>query len=101
MMLLQELDQFRIFVGATGVGIQDQSRIHRSLRWGVLSDSMVSIERPVVEDWPPGLAIASGAGTFYNPWGMLDILDRKSTRLNSCHVRISYAVFCWKKKTRQ
>src|SRR6266699_399213 len=22
------------------------------------------------------------------------ILDRKSTRLNSCHVRISYAVFC-------
>src|SRR3989442_10221154 len=27
-------------------------------------------------------------------WG-----DRKSTRLNSSHVRISYAVFCLKKKT--
>src|SRR5436305_12164310 len=26
-------------------------------------------------------------------------LDRKSTRLNSSHVRISYAVFCLKKKT--
>src|SRR3989442_6825587 len=26
------------------------------------------------------------------------ILDRKSTRLNSSHVRISYAVFCLKKK---
>src|SRR3989442_3394824 len=26
--------------------------------------------------------------------------DRKSTRLNSSHVRISYAVFCLKKKTR-
>src|SRR5690625_6839216 len=25
-------------------------------------------------------------------------LDRKSTRLNSSHVAISYAVFCWKKK---
>src|SRR5436305_11739152 len=25
--------------------------------------------------------------------------DRKSTRLNSSHVRISYAVFCLKKKT--
>src|SRR3989442_8522598 len=25
-------------------------------------------------------------------------LDRKSTRLNSSHVRISYAVFCLKKK---
>src|SRR5690554_7533465 len=24
--------------------------------------------------------------------------DRKSTRLNSSHVRTSYAVFCWKKK---
>src|SRR5690554_8223048 len=28
------------------------------------------------------------------------IEDRKSTRLNSSHVRISYAVFCLKKKTR-
>src|SRR5690625_5561993 len=27
--------------------------------------------------------------------------DRKSTRLNSSHVAISYAVFCLKKKTRQ
>src|SRR6266540_4580705 len=24
--------------------------------------------------------------------------DRKSTRLNSSHITISYAVFCWKKK---
>src|SRR5690606_39948802 len=28
-------------------------------------------------------------------------LDRKSTRLNSSHVKISYAVFCLKKKTRE
>src|SRR5437870_7775795 len=28
-----------------------------------------------------------------------DRLDRKSTRLNSSHVAISYAVFCLKKKT--
>src|SRR5690554_7238413 len=27
-----------------------------------------------------------------------NIVDRKSTRLNSSHVRISYAVFCLKKK---
>src|SRR5690554_7232157 len=27
-----------------------------------------------------------------------DLIDRKSTRLNSSHVRISYAVFCLKKK---
>src|SRR2546427_7298955 len=29
-----------------------------------------------------------------------DILDRKSTRLNSSHSQISYAVFCLKKKNK-
>src|SRR5690606_41586281 len=36
-----------------------------------------------------------------NPPGLLEErleLDRKSTRLNSSHVKISYAVFCLKKK---
>src|SRR3989442_11914827 len=28
----------------------------------------------------------------------INVTDRKSTRLNSSHVRISYAVFCLKKK---
>src|SRR5947199_5194731 len=32
--------------------------------------------------------------------GLLD-LDRKSTRLNSSHLGISYAVFCLKKKKKQ
>src|SRR2546422_7593033 len=31
----------------------------------------------------------------------LDERDRKSTRLNSSHGYISYAVFCFKKKTRR
>src|SRR5690554_7676342 len=35
-----------------------------------------------------------GARAFNDPAGE----DRKSTRLNSSHVRISYAVFCLKKK---
>src|SRR5690554_7189919 len=30
-----------------------------------------------------------------------NVIDRKSTRLNSSHVRISYAVFCLKKKTKK
>src|SRR5690606_42106048 len=36
----------------------------------------------------------------YNQKGekLLEDLDRKSTRLNSSHVKISYAVFCLKKK---
>src|SRR5690554_7294608 len=32
---------------------------------------------------------------------IVDRLDRKSTRLNSSHVRISYAVFCLKKKKKK
>src|SRR5699024_11662706 len=33
------------------------------------------------------------------PRGRRNVRDRKSTRLNSSHVSISYAVFCLKKKT--
>src|SRR5204862_7727437 len=33
-----------------------------------------------------------------HPWHASSIEDRKSTRLNSSHVEISYAVFCLKKK---
>src|SRR3989442_2905824 len=42
------------------------------------------------------------AAEALRPSGELSLLvDRKSTRLNSSHVRISYAVFCLKKKKRQ
>src|SRR5690625_1414523 len=43
------------------------------------------------------------AAAFYNKYDDIQVntLDRKSTRLNSSHVAISYAVFCLKKKKRQ
>src|SRR5690349_22157633 len=44
---------------------------------------------------------AGGAGSGYPAGGQGDKEkqgDRKSTRLNSSHVEISYAVFCLKKK---
>src|SRR5688572_32769035 len=34
----------------------------------------------------------------YGLWRRDSVLDRKSTRLNSSHSQISYAVFCLKKK---
>src|SRR2546429_6080447 len=47
-------------------------------------------------------AAASCAGPFQvsalYPWHEFDQRDRKSTRLNSSHGYISYAVFCLKKK---
>src|SRR5437870_6020757 len=39
-----------------------------------------------------------GVGYFF-VWTVFGMADRKSTRLNSSHVAISYAVFCLKKKT--
>src|SRR2546426_6835521 len=41
------------------------------------------------------------ANAYYMAWGkILSARDRKSTRLNSSHLVISYAVFCLKKKNR-
>src|SRR3989442_3064917 len=37
-------------------------------------------------------------GEFHLQKLLAILIDRKSTRLNSSHVRISYAVFCLKKK---
>src|SRR5256885_8382782 len=46
-----------------------------------------------LHDWHDGSAM-----TFYYETAPLPARDRKSTRLNSSHLVISYAVFCLKKK---
>src|SRR5258708_14160004 len=61
-------------------------------------------ERGVGQVFPAGMAaIFACCGAF--EWVALSYLaisrDRKSTRLNSSHQIISYAVFCLKKKTEQ
>src|SRR3712207_7581635 len=40
-------------------------------------------------------------GSAFKNKGVQPLLDRKSTRLNSSHANISYAVFCLKKKITQ
>src|SRR5699024_11637601 len=45
--------------------------------------------------WVPSLRSSAAPAL---PCWMRSMLDRKSTRLNSSHVSISYAVFCLKKK---
>src|SRR3712207_6977639 len=42
--------------------------------------------------------LAIGAATMGLQERRIDEIDRKSTRLNSSHANISYAVFCLKKK---
>src|SRR3989442_3845874 len=64
-----------------------------------------SLGHEVVAQHPPGLAhielVRPILGVHELILGQASSMcarDRKSTRLNSSHVRISYAVFCLKKK---
>src|SRR5690625_5252311 len=56
-------------------------------------------------DPPDGTQAWTGTGETLTQWtrlnGAWEAKDRKSTRLNSSHVAISYAVFCLKKKKKK
>src|SRR2546422_3646690 len=58
---------------------------------------------PVARRWLHHLAPDAGVilTVTLQPGSVWDIQDRKSTRLNSSHGYISYAVFCLKKKKRK
>src|SRR3989442_11018246 len=47
---------------------------------------------------PPAPTIYTAAAGTHLDMAVTDTIDRKSTRLNSSHVRISYAVLCLEKK---
>src|SRR5437764_2312160 len=49
-------------------------------------------------DWE--ISLTEKESGFVRKGNVIDIRDRKSTRLNSSHRCISYAVFCLKKKSR-
>src|SRR2546427_8662857 len=58
--------------------------------------------RSCAEDLEDQLLLAHAAGPGNVQFlGDLGEVDRKSTRLNSSHSQISYAVFCLKKKKKQ
>src|SRR5688500_20329731 len=57
--------------------------------------SLSIFQSAMSEGWAETVIMISAIGQFF--CGMA-CLDRKSTRLNSSHLVISYAVFCLKKK---
>src|SRR5256885_13159247 len=74
--------------------------LFRSL--GLGRDRRVRVGLPVLEadDEEDGQPDREGRGAAEDDRGGRDLADRKSTRLNSSHLVISYAVFCLKKKNK-
>src|SRR3989449_5494043 len=65
-----------------------------------------AIRAELAERWPEALErfrheLDKVGGVFYRVATLAEVVDRKSTRLNSSHGYISYAVFCLKKKKPQ
>src|SRR3712207_7189273 len=80
--------------------------LFRSLAVGVgRGQQVVAVGRAVGAD-EHGAGAVTGraehrhAAVLADPGVLHALPDRKSTRLNSSHANISYAVFCLKKKTR-
>src|SRR5207249_11082854 len=62
-------------------------------------DAAVDVRGRVLRQGVVGVAtVQQGGDAGGSQHAVIDTIDRKSTRLNSSHVSISYAVFCLKKK---
>src|SRR5205814_5381976 len=75
---------------------------HMGFLWGrrELLEKLPTFREDFIPDEPPG-KIEAGTFIYENVAGMdAAVRDRKSTRLNSSHLGISYAVFCLKKKNK-
>src|SRR5205085_10474575 len=65
---------------------------------GTFAPRSLALTGRLADGWIPSLGYASSAELL----AMRErVLDRKSTRLNSSHSQISYAVFCLKKKKKK
>src|SRR5207302_2946970 len=76
------------------------------LHWQSLGAKLSGRQGLAAFDFPNGSLVITEAGTkrrasLHVLIGEDGLRDRKSTRLNSSHVKISYAVFCLKKKKKK
>src|SRR5205807_10499220 len=89
--------EFVVFVGPSGCGKTTTLRMIAGLE--AISSGDISVDGTVVNELAPmdrGIAMVFQNYALYPHMSVYE--DRKSTRLNSSHLVISYAVFCLKKK---
>src|SRR5207302_8603267 len=67
----------------------------------LLAENHVQVLTAAATGDPSGTAWAEAGELDHQGHDLVVQLDRKSTRLNSSHVKISYAVFCLKKKKKK
>src|SRR2546426_7904420 len=77
-----------------------RSHIH-SKRPSQRPGTAVSLSAPADPRYPLSSRFSSLKKRQSVPWAIIFCGDRKSTRLNSSHLVISYAVFCLKKKKKE
>src|SRR3712207_6951520 len=68
------------------------------VQYGVGEDASLGVRFLVAAIAVAGIVAAVTVSNKRSVAGAVEIVDRKSTRLNSSHANISYAVFCLKKK---
>src|SRR3712207_8886683 len=74
------------------LSLHDALPISSNLYWGASIAALEIVARR------RGYTLVAGNKAGNNVFFVRDDVDRKSTRLNSSHANISYAVFCLKKK---
>src|SRR5690625_5958576 len=86
-----------------GYGIWRMVQAHSSPRLQSFEDRSIQLLRKFADLFAIGLCLPAQQQLQIDIRSLRKgevLRDRKSTRLNSSHVAISYAVFCLKKKTR-
>src|SRR5207249_9722003 len=78
---------------------RDQCRLPASLVEGFVGLGLIGLVEPGVQRDRLDVQLLEQPGKHQGGAAVVEVdQDRKSTRLNSSHVSISYAVFCLKKK---
>src|SRR3712207_7974122 len=91
----KELNPVFLMVDSGARGNRQQVRQLAGMRGLMAKPSGEIIERPITSNFREGLSVLE---YFISTHGARKgLADRKSTRLNSSHANISYAVFCLKK----